>query len=252
MNATAPPFPTFGNSSRPANTTWTSGNDTSLTNSTTTNTGSNTTAGQDTVSPSETTSSMQMHYVLVPLLIMLILILAILFSKYQSYCAWKWFRPTVTRDEEPTEIAPIPYDAQKTNRSRPSLPLSDSPRTSLENLASDSVVIVVPSQSEMSNNSSSRVERSRSPTSSVAPIDIAPASPKSTSDQELTSSATSVVSVAAEQGKSSQNKSSLARLSQLFKKSPAPSVSMTKESMESMAVVYSGSPPDYESSHQDI
>lgn len=50
----------------------------------------------------------QFQYILVPMVLILLLILAILFLRYQGWCAWKCFRPKITRASEAMEIKKLP------------------------------------------------------------------------------------------------------------------------------------------------
>lgn len=52
----------------------------------------------------ENESNVQINYIIVPLLLILITVLAILLMKYQTWCAWKLFKPKVTKQEEPVQI----------------------------------------------------------------------------------------------------------------------------------------------------
>ena len=51
--------------------------------------------------------TIQINYIIVPLILILFLILCILVMRYQSWCAWKLFRPTITKTSEPVEIASL-------------------------------------------------------------------------------------------------------------------------------------------------
>ena len=62
-------------------------------------------ADPDQSPPNDGSSNVQVNYIIVPLLLILIIIVAILLMKYQTWCAWKFFKPKVTKQEEPVQIS---------------------------------------------------------------------------------------------------------------------------------------------------
>jgi hypothetical protein len=67
----------------------------------------------------EESSTIQINYIIVPLLLILITIVAILIMKYQTWCAWKLFKPKVTKQEEAVQITHLSVVSVSSQQSTP-------------------------------------------------------------------------------------------------------------------------------------
>ncbi len=76
-------------------------------------------------------SNTQINYIIVPLLLILITIVAILIMKYQNWCAWKLFKPKVTKQEEAVQITHLSTVSVNSQQST---------------LASDATIVEIPAK----------------------------------------------------------------------------------------------------------